>query len=146
MSNRSINTFLDTQRLLKGRDFKFDFAKALVKSTVVVPIVSKYALERLISGKHYASSCDNLLLEWIMTLICYEASHSSKRLLGVFPILIGSQADDEIKDLFAEKDPSDSSKSFLSTLSTDIPVATIEVARRLLLENKIPFKEGRSLR
>ena len=51
-NNRSINTFLDAQRLLTGRDFKFDFAKALIKSTVIVSIISKYASGRLVLGIH----------------------------------------------------------------------------------------------
>ena len=40
-SNRSIDTFLDSRRLQDGKDCIDDFAKALVKSTLVVSIISR---------------------------------------------------------------------------------------------------------
>ena len=38
--NRSISTFLDSLRLQLGKHFQLDFAKALVKSSVIVPFVT----------------------------------------------------------------------------------------------------------
>ena len=64
-SNRSIFTFLDSLRLQLGKHFQLDFAKALVKSSVIVPFVTRNALERMTVGRHDANKEDNVLVEWM---------------------------------------------------------------------------------
>jgi hypothetical protein len=83
-SQREIETFLDVMRLQNGRDFRGDFAKALIESAVILPIVSMAALDRLIS--HDVEKVDNLLVEWILAIICYSQANSSKR---IFPFMLG---------------------------------------------------------
>ncbi len=50
-SNRSILTFLDSVRLQLGYHFQLDFAKALVKSSVIVPFVTRNALGKMTIGR-----------------------------------------------------------------------------------------------
>ena len=58
-----LDVFLDRRRLEDGRMLTTDFATALIHSTVVVPIVSFKALERMLALVH-DSNIDNVLLEW----------------------------------------------------------------------------------
>ena len=86
-SHRSIYTFLDKRRLRDGRDCLEEFTKALINSTLIVPIVSRYALERMVKGKHKPNECDCVLVEWIISIECYK---SKRCVSGIFPILIGT--------------------------------------------------------
>lgn len=46
--NREIDVFLDTQSLMNGTSFQFQFVKKLQNSVVFVPIVSTDALDRML--------------------------------------------------------------------------------------------------
>jgi hypothetical protein len=41
--------------------------------TLIVPIVSRYALERMVKGKHKPNECDCVLVEWIISIECYKS-------------------------------------------------------------------------
>eukprot|EP01040_Poterioochromonas_malhamensis_P014975 gene14975-biopygen3469 len=70
-SRRSIRPFLDRKRLQMGENFQSGFVKALLKSLVMVPIVSAEALERM--TKMRVEEEDNVLIEWICGLECMKA-------------------------------------------------------------------------
>ena len=145
-TNRSISTFLDSERLQKGMSFQTEFVKALINSSVVVIIFSRHALERLLIGRHDSNREDNCLIEWIISLECYFSTSTNKKVSRILPILMGSQTDDIVFDLFAEKIATVASGkyvSFLSQISVDVPIASLAAARRLLQENQIPIDEAR---
>ena len=48
---QQVHVFLDRNRLEEGRIFSSDFANALIKSLVVVPILSSAALDRMFDLK-----------------------------------------------------------------------------------------------
>ena len=90
-----LDVFLDRQRLEDGRMFATDFATALINSTVVVPIVSFKALERMLTLAH-DSEIDNVLLEWSLIVELVEAGDLSFCL----PVMLGEvnmDADDPKK-------------------------------------------------
>eukprot|EP01040_Poterioochromonas_malhamensis_P013083 gene13083-biopygen2861 len=70
-SRRSIQAFLDRKRLRMGENFQTGFVKALLKSLVMVPVVSAEALERM--TKMRVEEEDNVLIEWICGLECMKA-------------------------------------------------------------------------
>ena len=98
--HHAVETFLDVQRLKEGRRFQNDFAKALSSALVVVPIISKSALMRMLT--HDVTKEDNVLIEWILALECYNSK--SSRVSRIYPIFFGQREDmiGEISDLFAE--------------------------------------------
>jgi hypothetical protein len=63
MYHRSIIAFLDTYRLKDGSNFQKQFARALVHSTVVCPLVTPHALRRM--ENHDPTKEDNLVVEWL---------------------------------------------------------------------------------
>eukprot|EP01038_Epipyxis_sp_PR26KG_P008416 gene8416-11383_t len=46
--HRSVDVFMDTRRIPDGTNFQKEYALSLITSTVVTPIVSKRALERMV--------------------------------------------------------------------------------------------------
>jgi hypothetical protein len=83
-NNRAVNVFLDRNRLKDGLNFVDSFANSLFNSTVVVPLMTAKALERMFT--HDPATRDNVLLEWLITLECVSAGKIEK----VYPILVGS--------------------------------------------------------
>jgi hypothetical protein len=65
VGERQVQVFLDRHRLEDGRRFDKGFVKALLKSTVVVPIVSCAALQKMAS-LNMDSPIDNLFVEWVI--------------------------------------------------------------------------------
>ena len=127
-------------RLQLGKHFQLDFAKALVKSSVIVPFVTRNALERMTVGRHDANKEDNVLVEWIMSLELAKVKG-----VRILPILAGSLvAMDKISNLNAETalDASGRQVPFLDLISRDIPVASLSLVKRLLQENSIPFDDA----
>ncbi len=110
-----------------------------MKSTLVVTIVSRYTLKRMVQGVHRPGSNDCVLVEWLICLECYKSHQlpGNQRVRGIYPIIIGTQTDDEILDIFLEDD------CIISKLPLEVPEASVEQARRLLLANHIPFNEER---
>jgi GTPase SAR1 family protein len=64
-----ISVFLDHQRIESGEEFREIFVSALLKSRIIIPVITLEALKGFIS--HNPNSIDNLLLEWIISLVCY---------------------------------------------------------------------------
>jgi hypothetical protein len=143
---RAVEVFLDRKRLQDGRLFKLDFAAALTHSLIALPVVSVDALGRMVD--HNPDAVDNVLLEWIMILQCYQAG----RLLKVFPVLFGSRAsglevpgqqansasvciqEPLTTDFFTE-----SAKDLLPKL---VPTATLAQAAELLTANGVAPSES----
>jgi negative regulator of genetic competence, sporulation and motility len=139
---RSIETFLDIQRLQEGRRFDADFSRALSNSLIFVPLVSSYALTRMLH--HDPMKVDNVLAEWIIGLDCYSRFENgtsmeySIQLQRIYPIFIGSQEEEgddaycqgNMKNLFEE--------SILDELPKIVPVATIEMIEKNLNRPLLP--------
>ena len=152
-SSRGIYTFLDVKRLKLGDELQLTFCRALLKSSVIVIILSKNAIEPMLH--HDNNKIDNVLLEWLISQIAYKVVTSSKkkndsssltstsigivqkqaRLLTtedikirtIQPILIGSRSIDGLyNDLLKDK--------VIDQLPDIIPYATIERANNLLRE------------
>ena len=83
--NRQIHVFLDRHRLEAGRRFDKDFAKALLKSTLVIPIVSCAALQKMLSLKE-ESDIDNVLVEWVIICELQEIGE----LESCLPVMLGN--------------------------------------------------------
>jgi hypothetical protein len=79
-THRRIEIFLDRKRLEDGNNFQKDFLRSLASSTMVVPIISVDALQRLLV--HDPSTVDNLLIEWIAAMAMIEVSQV-KLILGI---------------------------------------------------------------
>jgi hypothetical protein len=65
VGERQVQVFLDRHHLEDGRRFDKGFVKAFLKSTVVVPIVSCAALQKMVS-LNIDSLIDNLFVEWVI--------------------------------------------------------------------------------
>ena len=87
-NGRSIATFLDFKggSLQSGDNFQKGFARALIRSRVIVPVVSKFALERMVD--HDGDVEDNVLIEWIIALECVNATYDGPRISKIYPVLI----------------------------------------------------------
>jgi hypothetical protein len=86
---QQVHVFLDRNRLEEGRIFSSDFAKALIKSLVVVPILSSAALVRMLDLKS-DSKIDNVLLEWMLIGVLLARGH----LKFCYPIMVGEVKED----------------------------------------------------
>jgi glutaredoxin-related protein len=126
-SNQNIDVFLDLFSIQKGENFRSKFAKSLINSAVVVPILSAEALKGMID--HDSNAIDNVLLEWIIAIECYSNKKSSVK--SIFPIASGSfdPKTNSFGDLFKEE--------ILNKLSQSIPKSTLEKAKSLLFEHGI---------
>ena len=96
---RRPDVFLDRHRLEEGRRFDFDFMTAMTNSTVVVPLVSWDALQRMLKVQPNTPdrACDNVLLEWCLAMELLE----QHRLKCVLPIMVGKIEGGVISNLFA---------------------------------------------
>ena len=99
---RQVHVFLDRNRLEDGRIFSSDFARALINSLVVVPIVSYAALIRMFDLKS-DSNIDNVLLEWMLIVELLARGHFKFCL----PIMVGEVKEDAkdgkfISNLFSD--------------------------------------------
>jgi hypothetical protein len=99
---QQVHVFLDRNRLEDGRIFSSDFAKALINSLVVVPIVSYSALIHMFYLKS-DSNIDNVLLEWMLIVELLARGH----LKFCYPIMVGEVKEDAkdgkfISNLFSD--------------------------------------------
>jgi len=125
--NRQANIFLDKVFIKIGDNLKQAFSSALLKSSLVIPIVSANALTRMMT--HDPQEEDNVIIEWLLTL---EAVHSKQtRVKTVLPIVIGSwdALSETANDFFQEK-------LFLKLPAT-IPTASIQRVEMILQEHDI---------
>jgi hypothetical protein len=87
----AVEVFQDERRLQTGTDFLEGFEDALVVSLVVIPVMSRFALDRMIA--HDPTKVDYTLLEWILACQCWcinrgvNFKHPSVRVERVLPIL-----------------------------------------------------------
>jgi hypothetical protein len=133
LKQRRVEVFLDIKRLQKGEAFDSAFAKALINSTVAIPLMSASALQGL--TKQDGTWCDNVLLEWMIAAECMKANGVHTLVKKCYPILIGNITDSTVDtdvvigDFFAS--------GMLNQMPTCIPTETIKKAKRLLLENNM---------
>ncbi len=85
VGERQVQVFLDRHRLEDGRRFDKDFVVALLKSTVVVPIVSLAALQNMTS-LNKDSPIDNLFVEWVIVAELQEIG----ALEFCLPVMLGN--------------------------------------------------------
>ena len=159
-SRRAIQAFLDRKRLQMGENFQSGFVKALLKSLVMVPIVSAEALERM--TKMRVEEEDNVLIEWICGLECLKAVEKKgsgqgegevkTRLMKIMPIFFGSRVDGgvkgvvgvdegccsvsnepQIRNLFEEK--------IIDRLPDFVPSGSISKAKSLLESSDVKMSE-----
>ena len=124
---RSIKVFYDKVRLKVVQEFQKAFGKALMNSTIVVPILCTSALRTMLS--HDPTQEDYILIEWMLALECRrDLTHSKIR--GIYPLMFGERkADGSVGDLFDE--------GIIDRLPEVIPTASIEVVRTVLTKNGI---------
>jgi len=149
-SSRAPVVFLDRERLLPGLNFKESFAKALVGSSMVVPIVSRAALAKMLQHdpntennvkmlQHDPNAEDNVLLEWVMALECLASPAS--RVQRVMPIAFDKASPvppHAVSPFFAS--------GLLGILSDAVPTATLARAAALLRANGVePWPEMMAL-
>jgi hypothetical protein len=82
---RPLVTFLDRLSLELGKDFRDSFVEALTRSTVVVPMVSHAALQRMFA--HDPSAVDNVLVEWLCALFL----RNRNQLHSLLPVFVGGR-------------------------------------------------------
>jgi GTPase SAR1 family protein len=137
---KQVHVFLDRHRLEKGRKFSSDFARSLINSLVVVPVVSYAALARMLVLKP-DSNIDNVLLEWMLIVELRRRGH----LKFCYPIIAGEvkeNAEDGkfILDLFAV--PALGLK--WKEVGFEKPSSGTEIKNELLaatLQNQVEFKK-----
>ena len=124
---RAIQVFLDKVRLKEGLQFQNALGRALINSTILIPVFSAAALNRLLT--HNPSEVDNLLIEWILALECMEDPIHSK-LRKICPLIFGERSPDgSIGDMFAE--------GIIAQLPEVVPAKSIETVASILKENHI---------
>ena len=122
--HRAVQVFFDKARLKDGQQFQEAFGKALVNSTIFVPMVCASALQKMLS--HNSADEDNVLIEWMLALECMKDSHNSK-LRFIYPVIFKEKKSDwSVGDLFAD--------GIIDRLPEIIPTASIEIVRKLLVE------------
>ena len=124
---RAVQVFLDKLRIRKCQEFQRAFGKALINSTVFLPVVCSSALSRMLS--HDPAKEDNVLIEWMLALECMQDPiHSEMR--GIYPLMFGERnADGSVGDLFAE--------GVICRLPDRVPTASRNIVRRLLMDEGI---------
>ena len=132
--NRSVGVFLDKVCLPIGDRFDKRFVKAMINTTVVVPIVSMEALDRMQSTKFSPDIPDNVMMEWVIAQYCI--AHSKGNVRAVIPLMFGPRTSTGVE---SEEDMIGifSSAKRLLSLSDAIPHATLAAARAHLGDNGI---------
>ena len=140
LDDRAIDVFLDVCRLKDGEQFDKEFARALINSKVILPLITMDCVARFRS--HTGKLVDNVLLEWILAHECKQAnSHDINLSLVqfVFPVYVGHRKkSNESNSLHIE--PFDF--NLYSQLSDEVPVATIAKAKQILIANGIETFSG----
>eukprot|EP01038_Epipyxis_sp_PR26KG_P004743 gene4743-6654_t len=134
--HRSVEVFLDVDRLEDGTNFQKSFITSLINSYVFTPIISKDALVRIVS--HKPTEIDNVLVEWITAMECLHINNKRNnndgvvKLERIFPIMLGSVSDDGkiIGNLFDD--------SVLNALPVDIiPTSSVNKVMELMALNQL---------
>ena len=123
---RAVQVFYDDVRMRGGHQLQKVFGKALINSTVFVPIVCYSALQRMLT--HDPQQVDNLLIEWMLALECMQyPTHSKVR--GICPLIFGGKSEGECVSPF--------DASIKDRLPDTIPTKSIEIVKSLLEENGV---------
>jgi hypothetical protein len=124
---RAVDVFLDEKRLQAGRRSQDDFVESIVNSTIVVPIFSVDALDKVV--KQTDLVVDSVLLEWICALEGYKSDYS--RIKYIYPLFYGKRdpVSGNVKSVFDCEE--------FNELPDVIPQATLKAAESLLKANKV---------
>ena len=135
LHDRAIDVFLDKCRLKDGQQFNKEFARALINSKVILPLITMDCVAKLRS--HTGENVDNVLLEWILAYECKQANSRDSnlsRVQSVFPLYVGRRKkSSESNSLHIEQ----FDFNLNSQLSDKAPVATIAKAKQMLIANGI---------
>ena len=121
--SNSRKIFLDKDILEKSQQFQREYGNALANSTIIVPVLSTAALQKMI--KHNPAEEDNVLIEWMLALECLQDPTHSK-LRAVYPLFLGEKDYDEFAGF---------TEGVIQSLLQTEPRASVEVVRTLLKEN-----------
>ena len=145
-NNEFVSVFLDKMVLEDADQFQERFCECLLKSKVIIPILSSDALQRMMIGKVMPEKNDNLLIEWILSL-----EMAKRKKLKIFPILIGAKKinNNAINNSLNNDDVASSSSlgylnerndfwssNLLDKLSAEIPTKSIITANKILMERE----------
>ncbi len=119
---RSVVVFLDTHRLSGGDEFQSHLVRAIMNSSVFVPIVSVEGMTRMLT--YDCDTVDNVLFEWICALSCI--GHDKSKLRSIYPILFGSRRGSIVGSISEER--------FVERLPTVVPSKTVELVVQYLEE------------
>jgi GTPase SAR1 family protein len=130
MADREVDVFYDTLCIESGVDFQVVYFSALLQTTVITPVLSPHALEKM-QVADYSVYVDNVLVEWITALIAVTGHLDSPivRVRRVVPIFIGSVQDDIMTDDI---------DSLIQMLPERRPAATIQKVVSLLETLSLP--------
>jgi len=96
LTAKGLEVWWDRKCLLAGQNWESGFCRGLVCSATFVALISRGAVNNESNDRNNFeklqpdSSCDNVLLEWLLALDLQER-HMIK---GVFPVMIGDVKDD----------------------------------------------------
>jgi hypothetical protein len=124
---RAVQVFLDNETLEIGKDFQEQFGDSLLASSVIVPIVSVSALERMLT--HNPAEEDNVLIEWILSNEAHRGKHG--RVEYVLPIMVGPE------DPITRKVGNFFATGITKKLPPVVPIASIRRAEALLRARNI---------
>ena len=143
--SREVKVFLDNRRLKQGENFRVEFAKSILSSTVVIPFVSFEAMDRMIVDQ-FSVKEDNVLIEWILALEgLYNAKSNIER---IFPVFIGrrDKVTRSLSNISILQDPYYSARpldrrNIIDCLpdgqSDPLLIASLAKAREMLIANEV---------
>lgn len=89
--NREVDVFYDAHCIGIGVDFQSVYFRSLMATTVIAPIVSPHALNRMRTADHEVT-VDNLLVEWIAAVVAVTGHFDPAvlRVRRIVPVFVGS--------------------------------------------------------
>jgi GTPase SAR1 family protein len=127
IEDRVLQVFLDRKRIPVARPFPTVFFGALMNSHLMIPVVSPYALQRMLAHRVDCTTIDFLLTEWLSAMVInrYSGHYPDVKLKYVYPIIVVEPVDGAEISYFSMKEH----------LSTEIPVPTIKEVKHLFAQS-----------
>eukprot|EP00049_Salpingoeca_infusionum_P000833 m.42669 g.42669 ORF g.42669 m.42669 type:complete len:1316 (+) comp10724_c1_seq1:102-4049(+) len=151
LENQQLVSFLDSNNLEQGLNFKTSFMLAITRSLVVCPVVSRGALERMMSlGEE--DFCDNVLLEWSCMLALAQLSEGEGAAVPIImqrvvPLLLGYAWHNQDQTLTPKADTFPDFRKYVEQLPDTVSDKTYtELAQFFEQELKLPAPPRRSTR
>ena len=131
--SHAMRIFLDKYCLPVGQQLRNKCFEALLKSSVIVLLLTSDSLEKMSSASFKADKEDNVLIEW-MTSAEYGLQN---RNVSIIPVLVGKiEKLESPEHILSPSEVFDFEKGF-SALSKDIPSRSIAIARKQLEMNGV---------